>query len=923
MELGAVLAGLDQLFAEARIEEIEPYLLNAYEMAAKEGDYGSMLSITNELIGFSREVCHYDQMIAYGQDALKLIDQMGIQGSVPHATTLLNIANGLRAGGYLERSAAIYDQVEALYQSLLQPGDFGFADLYNNRSLLYQEQEQYELAAENLNKALAIAETYPDRVWEVATTNANLANTYIALAGQDNNPIYLRQAEQTAMRAIAIYEQLGVKDTHFAAAVCALGKVYESDRAYGKAVSCYRDAKEAIRSTLGETDFYRTVQGYEEDADEKMRRAGQVAEDYEIRTEAVKEQVTNRDATEEDNKSVGEQKVDGESKPDNEPELETDIKIGTSTENVSEEEQLTESTFEDVSESEISEQSLAEIKPENSSESENDIHGLLLSEEYYESVGAPMLTAGYSNYYDRMTIGQIGEGSDCYGFDDEYSRDHDWGPGFSIWLEDTLYEEIGERLTQDYEALPKEWKGYERLTLLTGRGRVGVHKTSDYLKYYLGEQAYKEWRNTGALSRSTMAGLESYQLAALCNGRIYHEGSDCELIRLRKYLMNYYDDSTLCILLAEHICRFGQNAQYNYHRMKQRGDDLTAWMMLAEGMKEALKVGYLCNRIYAPHDKWLVKGAEKFTRLPELTDSIRSIYQAEIARVQERTIDSSDVRTKADYMESGNHGMDSFSVEQMIDDLAGMLLEELLDQGYIGNARLIAASDGYYLDNYLEHYGPELQLRSDYLQMSHEELVEYIAKMEFKAFDQVKNEGGRADCQDDWYTFHIMRTSQYTTWTDEMLVQYAVDFQLALDRGWNMIMEKYGRMEASTVPEEWNEIKHEFPEIPEGKQRIMEQIIQIQVGWMEAFAAQYPGMASNARRIHTSEDQPWDTSYETYLRGEMSTYSDKMLKLYGQFIVGLVQEEKNLAYKIMEETVHRYGYADLADAAGKLGNTNQ
>ena len=88
-------------------------------------------------------------------------------------------------------------------------------------------------------------------------------------------------------------------------------------------------------------------------------------------------------------------------------------------------------------------------------------------------------------------------------------------------------------------------------------------------------------------------------------------------------------------------------------------------------------------------------------------------------------------------------------------------------------------------------------------------------------------------------------------------------------------------MEESTTPEEWNRIKREFPEIPEAKKNIMEQIIQIQVGWMEAFANEYPGMASNARRIHTSEDMPWDTSYETYLRGELSTYSDCMLKLYG------------------------------------------
>ena len=97
----------------------------------------------------------------------------------------------------------------------------------------------------------------------------------------------------------------------------------------------------------------------------------------------------------------------------------------------------------------------------------------------------------------------------------------------------------------------------------------------------------------------------------------------------------------------------------------------------------------------------------------------------------------------------------------------------------------------------------------------------------------------------------------------------------------------------------------------------MEEIIKIQVGWMEVFAAQYPGMAQNARRIHTSEDMPWDTSYETYLRGEIGTYSDTMLKLYGQFIVSYARQGKNLAFAIMEETVKMYGYTNLEEAAKK------
>ena len=46
-------------------------------------------------------------------------------------------------------------------------------------------------------------------------------------------------------------------------------------------------------------------------------------------------------------------------------------------------------------------------------------------------------------------------------------------------------------------------------------------------------------------------------------------------------------------------------------------------------------------------------------------------------------------------------------------------------------------------------------------QVTKRELVDAVVALEWKAFDKVKNLGGRADCQDDWNTFQIMRKSQY------------------------------------------------------------------------------------------------------------------------------------------------------------------
>lgn len=151
-----------------------------------------------------------------------------------------------------------------------------------------------------------------------------------------------------------------------------------------------------------------------------------------------------------------------------------------------------------------------------------------------------------------------------------------------------------------------------------------------------------------------------------------------------------------------------------------------------------------------------------------------------------------------------------------------------------------------------------------------------------------------------------------------MLIQYLYDFHREYDRGHNLIEEKYGRMMESTAPEKYEEIKSYFPELSQDKKDIIEQIVLFQVGWMERFSEEYPELAGNARRIHTYEDSSEDTSYETYLRGELGTYSDKMLELYGRYVVDYARAGRNLTRDIMELSVKMYGYADVEDAERKL-----
>ena len=89
-------------------------------------------------------------------------------------------------------------------------------------------------------------------------------------------------------------------------------------------------------------------------------------------------------------------------------------------------------------------------------------------------MGKPMIAAKYPQYAGRIAAGLVGHGSECYGFDDAYSQDHDFGPRFCLWLTDEDYAAIGEQLEADYEALPRKFS-------VDAQGRVTfeAHARSD------------------------------------------------------------------------------------------------------------------------------------------------------------------------------------------------------------------------------------------------------------------------------------------------------------------------------------------------------------------------------------------------------------------------------------------------------------
>lgn len=194
-------------------------------------------------------------------------------------------------------------------------------------------------------------------------------------------------------------------------------------------------------------------------------------------------------------------------------------------------------------------------------------------------------------------------------------------------------------------------------------------------------------------------------------------------------------------------------------------------------------------------------------------------------------------------------------------------------------------------------------------------LAEEITKLEWQQFQLTQNEGGRANCQEDWQTFHIMRMSQFLTWPLDLQESYKKDLERADSNGRNLITEKYARMMESTAPEIFERtIKPYIKPILEPRKSEQEKIILTQVKWADDFRNRYTHLGLAMRVLKTSEDTEENTSFETYLRGELSTYSAETFAKNKAFIEDLTAKNLNLTQMIITNTVHMYGYDSLESA---------
>lgn len=299
--------------------------------------------------------------------------------------------------------------------------------------------------------------------------------------------------------------------------------------------------------------------------------------------------------------------------------------------------------------------------------------GLELSERFYKEYGEPMLKECFPHLLPLIAVGLVGAGSECLGYDDDISRDHDFEAGFCIFLPDeTIVDRKAEfELERAYSALPKEFMGYKRSVLSpVGGNRHGVMRTAEFF-------AGKTGTPDGVLSLGDWFFLSEQSLAEATDGKIFYDGLG-EVTAIRERLA-YMPNDVRLKKLAGNLLVMGQAGQYNYPRCIARGDTAAAQLAVFEFVKAALNVAFLLNRRYAPYYKWTFRALAELSVLSELYGELEYLISSANCEEAER---------KAEIIE----GVCARVISELrAQELSGAACEEIEAHAYAVNDKI---SDG-------------------------------------------------------------------------------------------------------------------------------------------------------------------------------------------------------------------------------------
>lgn len=584
----AFLKGLDAIFeGHEGATKAEPYLLQAMDDAENAGDDAGLLTVLNETMGFYRSQGRHEDNQWIVQRSIELTLRMRLEGTEAWTTTLINAATSMRAAGRYDQAEDLYHQAIDSAKTTLSPTDRRMAALHNNLSMLYSETGRPEQALHELEAALRVLEAAsvdPSNDIDIAATHTNIALILLELPADERHTGSSGETEHAGAPSNRMTPPATSSDSPTDNSTPAAARLDEAMRHARQSLDIYRTAGQEHAG-----HYASALAGYAQvclaagHADEAVRRYRQAL--------SVIEENYGRD---------------------------NDYYRITAANLVQAQEQTAESELSGV----IATPGTATPDAAASSGTvpsgntpARTIPGLKLARAYWQEFGKPLIAERYPEYQGRIAAGLVGHGSECYGFDDELSHDHDFGPGFCLWLTDEDYAAIGERLQADYESLPDTFMGFgpkSQTARAQGAGRrVGVFRIGDFFESITG---YRQAPPADRPHEWLM--LDEPTLAAATNGEVFADPLGT-FSKTRQGFKLMPEDVRLS-LISRRLGMIAQAGQYNLPRMLQRGDGAAAWCAINEFAEAVASLVFLINTPvsagYMPYYKWRFAALRRLSR---------------------------------------------------------------------------------------------------------------------------------------------------------------------------------------------------------------------------------------------------------------------------------------------------------------------
>lgn len=233
------------------------------------------------------------------------------------------------------------------------------------------------------------------------------------------------------------------------------------------------------------------------------------------------------------------------------------------------------------------------------------------SRKFYEEYGREMIHEKFGHWEDRIACGFVGHGSECFGFDDDLSQDHDFAPGFSMWLTKEDYARLGSALERCYQALPVP-RPVEQSR--EGSSSSGVFAIPEFYSRYTGSESLpEEWQH--------WMSIPSWALAEATNGWVYRDDLGV-FSEYREHLLHGMPEDVRKKKMAARAFTMAQSGQYNYSRCLSHGESGAAMLALGEFVPAAIDLIFLLNRKHMPYYKWSFRALSELPILGSMKDAL-------------------------------------------------------------------------------------------------------------------------------------------------------------------------------------------------------------------------------------------------------------------------------------------------------------